>query len=265
MSRSPPRSRPGPPWWDPEWSLRYAFVVFVAATILAIRLPARVDSSQGEESLGFLSGQRTDEAPAAGQRGKVRIPASMAFALRANCGPRWLSGFLTLFMAFLLREHPIGGHSPQLLLALVIGAAGIGNVAGIAAGSFIKRLHPRLTVVLALLADAAAITLAALFYGLVSLVILGFTAGLAQCLAKLSLDSTIQRDVPERVQTSAFARSDTTLQLAWVIGGFVGIAMPLQPRLGLIVAAVVLLAWSVFVLANPFRRTTAKQPAATAA
>ncbi len=249
----------------PEWALRYAFVVFVAATILAIRLPARVDSSQGEEALGFLSGQRTDEAPATGQGGKVRIPASMAFALRANCGPRWLSGFLTLFMAFLLREHPIGGHSPQLLLALVIGSAGVGNVAGIAAGSFIKRIHPRLTVVLALLADAAAITFAALFYGLVSLVILGFTAGLAQCLAKLSLDSTIQRDVPERVQTSAFARSDTTLQLAWVIGGFVGIAMPLQPRLGLIVAAVVLLAWSVFVLANPFRRTTAKQPAATAA
>jgi MFS family permease len=241
-----------------EWSLRYAFVVFVVATVLAIRLPSRVDSSQGEESIGFLSGQRTEETPAAGQRRKVRIPASMAFALRANCGPRWLSGFLTLFMAFLLREHPIGGHSPQFLLAVVIGAAGVGNIVGIAIGSFLKRVHPRITVVLALLADAAAITLAALFYGLVSLVVLGFTAGLAQCLAKLSLDSTIQRDVPERVRTSAFARSDTTLQLAWVIGGFVGIAMPLQPRLGLIVAAVVLLAWSVFVLANPGRRTSSE-------
>ncbi len=238
----------------PEWSLRYAFVVFVVATVLAIRLPPRVDSSQGEESIGFLSGERSDEAGVAGQRGKVRIPASMAFALRANCGPRWLSGFLTLFMAFLLREHPIGGYSPQFLLAVVIGGVGAGNIAGIAVGTFVRRLHPRITVVLALLADVAAVTLAALFYGLVSLVVLGFTVGLAQCLAKLSLDSTIQRDVPERVQTSAFARSDTTLQLAWVIGGFVGIAMPLQPRLGLTIAAVVLLAWSVFVLAKPGRR-----------
>jgi MFS family permease len=238
----------------PEWSLRYAFVVFVVATVLAIRLPSRVDSSQGEESIGFLSGERSDEQGVAGQRGKVRIPASMAFALRANCGPRWLSGFLTLFMAFLLREHPIGGYSPQFLLAVVIGGAGAGNIAGIAVGTFVRRLHPRVTVVLALLADVAAVTLAALFYGLVSLVVLGFTVGLAQCLAKLSLDSTIQRDVPERVQTSAFARSDTTLQLAWVIGGFVGIAMPLQPRLGLTIAAVVLLAWSVFVLAKPGRR-----------
>jgi hypothetical protein len=233
----------------PEWALRYAFLVFVVATILAIRLPARVDSSQGEEPIGFLSSRRSDTATLTGRKG-VRIPPSMAFALRANCGPRWLSGFLTLFMAFLLRQHPIGGYSPQFLIAVVIGGAGAGNIAGIAIGTFAKRMHPRITVVAVLLADIAAVTLAALFYGLVPLVVLGFTAGLAQCLAKLSLDSTIQRDVPERVQTSAFARSDTTLQLAWVIGGFVGIAMPLQPRLGLIVAAVVLLAWSVFVLAK---------------
>ena len=52
------------------------------------------------------------------------------------------------------------------------------------------------------------------------------------------------------MQSSAFARSDTTLQLAWVIGGFVGIAMPLLPRLGLGVACGVLAVWAVFVLAT---------------
>jgi MFS family permease len=254
----------------PEWSLRYAALVFALATVLAIRLPARVDSSQGEESLGFLSGERgaprddTTEPAAAlasprrgRRRPRTRIPASMAFALRANCGPRWLSGFLTLFMAFLLREHPIGSHSTNFLLALVIGAAGFGNFAGIAVGSVLKRVDPKITVVLALLADVAAAMFAALAYGLVSLTVLGLVAGLTQCLAKLSLDSTIQRDVPERVRTSAFARSDTTLQLAWVIGGFVGIALPLNSRLGLSVAAVVLLAWAVFTLAQRPRRTTA--------
>jgi MFS family permease len=260
-----------------QWSLRYAFAIFVVATVLAIRLPARVDSSQGEDAIGFLSGRPVASdvgrggsappgpTPAPAARGKVRIPPSMAFALRANCGPRWLSGFLTLFMAFLLRVHPIEGHSPKFLLAAIIGAAGLGNITGIAVGSVLKNVHPKITVVLALLADAAAATVAALFYGLLPLVVLGFTAGLAQCMAKLSLDSTIQRDVPERVQTSAFARSDTTLQLAWVIGGFVGIALPLQPRLGLIVAAVALLTWSVFVLANPGRRTPTRSVATTAA
>ena len=250
----------------PEWSLRYATLVFVLATVLAIRLPSRVDSSRGEERVGFLSGERPEESRAEEQHPeeahtaqadtvvppsrKVRIPASMAFALRANCGPRWLSGFLTLFMAFLLREHPIDGHSTNFLLAAVIGAAGLGNFAGIAAGSVFKRVDPRITVVLCLLADVGAAIFSALAYGLLSLVVLGFVAGLSQALAKLALDATIQRDVPERVRTSAFARSDTTLQLAWVIGGFVGIALPLNPRVGMTVAAVVLLVWALFVLAG---------------
>jgi MFS family permease len=249
---------------DPRWSLRLTFLIFVFGTVWAIRLPSRVDSSQGEESLAFLSGSPddADPPPTPGRRGRMRIPPSMAFALRANCGPRWLSGFLTMFMAFLLRANPIHGYSPQFLLGAVVGAAGFGNFLGIAIGSVLKNVNPRVTVVLALLADAAAVSVAALFYGLLPLVLLGLVAGLSQSLAKLSLDSTIQRDVPERIQTSAFARSDTTVQLAWVIGGFVGIALPLHPRLGLSVAAVVLLAWTLFVLASPAVRGRAPRPAA---
>lgn len=241
-----------------QWSLRYGFVIFVLATIWAIRLPEKVDASQGEGELVL-----TGPTPAPGatasttRRPKTRIPAAVAFALRANCGPRWLSGFLTMFMAFLLRDNPIGGWQPELLLGLVIGAAGLGNTLGIAIGSLLQRLNPALTVVFALLADAVVAVAAALFYGPATLVLLGLTAGLAQALAKLSLDSTIQRDVPSRIQASAFARSDTTLQLAWVIGGFVGIAMPLVPQLGLGVAAAVLGAWATFVLATRPRGTAA--------
>lgn len=238
-------------WVGPEWSLRYAFAVFVAATILAIRLPARVDSAAGEVRLELLPGPSTPraEGEARGQR-SLRIPPAVAFALRANCGPRWLSGFLTMFMAFLLREHPVAGWTarPELLLGLVIGAAGLGNTLGIALASLVRRLKPALTVVIALLGATAMTLVAALFYGLLPLLALGLTAGLAQSLAKLSLDSTIQRDVPERVQASAFARSDTLLQLAWVVGGGIGIVMPLQPRLGLGVAVGVLAAWTVTVL-----------------
>jgi hypothetical protein len=231
----------------PEWSLRYGFALFVIATVLAIRLPQRVDSSVGEGTLVLMPGP---SAPASrpGRRPRTRIPSAVAFALRANCGPRWLSGFLTMFMAFLLRDNPIGEWKPEVLLGLVIGAAGLGNTLGITIGSLTRRINPAVTVVLALVADAVVALLAAMFYGLATLVLLGLTAGLAQSLAKLSLDSTIQRDVPERTQASAFARSDTTLQLAWVIGGFVGIAMPLMPRLGLGIACGVLGAWAVFVL-----------------
>jgi MFS family permease len=236
-----------------EWSLRYGFLVFVLATILTILLPSKVDSSHGEVKLELMPGPSARANP---QRQGMRIPATVAFALRANCGPRWLSGFLTMFMAFLLRDNPIEGWEdrPELLLGVVIGAAGLGNTLGIALASLLKRLNPAVTVVIALVADAALVLVAALFYGLLPLVALGLCAGLAQSLAKLSLDSTIQRDVQERVQTSAFARSDTMLQLAWVVGGFVGIAMPLMPRLGLGIAFGVLAAWTVFVLATNPRR-----------
>ena len=84
--------------------------------------------------------------------------------LRAAAGSR---GFLTMFMAFLLRENPIGDWSrPRCCSASSIGAAGLGNTLGIAlrldaaSGS-----TPPLTVVLALLADAVVVLLAALFYG----------------------------------------------------------------------------------------------------
>jgi hypothetical protein len=176
----------------------------------------------------------------------------VAFALRANCGPRFLSGFLLMFMAFLLRENPPESSlSAGVLIGVVVGGAGAGNAIGVACAAVLKSINPSVTVVLVLLLDAAAALLAALFYGVWFLALLGLTAGAAQTLAKFCLDSTIQRDIPERVQASAFARSDTTLQLAWVIGGFVGIAMPLEPaRLGLSVAFAVLAAWAVFVLVN---------------
>lgn len=246
-------------YFGAEWSLRYAFVIFVVATIWAIRLPERVDSSVGEGEMLMLPGPAE---PASSRRGRprMRIPGTVSFALRANCGPRWLSGFLTMFMAFLLRENPIGDWRPEVLLGLIIGAAGLGSTLGIALATVLKRVNPALTVVIALGGGTAMTLLAALFYGLVPLVLLGLAAGLTQSLAKLSLDSTIQQDVYDRVQTSAFARSDTTLQLAWVLGGFVGIAMPLMPQIGLGVAVAVLTAWFIFVVAT---RPAASKGAAT--
>jgi MFS family permease len=245
----------------PEWSLRYAFALFVVATICAIRLPEKVDSSAGEDELILRGSDKTTNRRG---RAKLRIPPAVAFALRANCGPRWLSGFLIMFMAFLLRENPPESSlRAELLVALVIGAAGAGNALGILLAALMKRINPQITVVLALITGAVLTLVATLFYGVLPLVLLGLTAGLAQSLAKFCLDATIQRDVPTRVQASAFARSDTTLQLAWVIGGFVGIAVPLEPaRLGLGVAVVVLTAWTGFVLATRPRKA-APVPART--
>ena len=238
--------------FGPQWSLRYAFLVFIGATVLAIRLPARVDSSAGEDkpSLSALGRQR---------RRRPRLPPGVVVALRANMGLRLLSGFLTMFMAFLLRSEPFPGWEsrPELLLALVIGSAGLGSTIGIGLGSVLRRIRPEVTVVVTLLADVVVAVVVTVFYGLPSAILLGLTAGLTQSLGKLSLDALIQSAIPERRQAGTFARSETLLQLSWVVGGFIGIAVPLVPQLGLGIAAGLLVAWTVWVLLGARRRPAA--------
>ena len=147
------------------------------------------------------------------------------------------------------------------MIAIVVGAAGLGRTLGTLAASSLRRITPARAVVSALVADAAAALVAALFYGVWSLALLGMVAGLSQAIAKFALDATIQRDIPTRVQASAFGRSDTTCQLAWVLGGFVGIALPLDPpRLGLTVVFAVVTAWTAYVFYSAPRNR--RRPAA---
>ncbi len=227
----------------PEWSLRFAALVYVGGVILSILLPARVDSSEGEEQVAMRD--VTDAKPRA-----LRINPIVVTALRCNAGLRVLSGFLTMFMAFLLREEPIAGWEGRrtLLLALVIGSVGLGSTVGTALGSILKDRKPESIVLIVLTADALAAVYCALFYAVIPAMLLGLVAGMSQQLGKLSLDALIQREVPERVRTSVFARSETLLQLSWVVGGFVGVVMPLIARLGLFTIAGVLVVWLFLVL-----------------
>jgi hypothetical protein len=78
--------------------------------------------------------------------------------------------------------------------------------------------------------------------------------------SKLALDSTIQRTVADDIRTSTFARSETTLQLAWVVGGGVGIVLPTRPGIGFIIAAAVMGAALAAALGFRPRRGPAKSP-----
>jgi hypothetical protein len=229
----------------PEWSLRYATLVFLGGTVLAILLPTRVDSSEGEEQIGIR-----DVTDSSGRSIRSGITPVLVTALRCNAGLRVLSGFLTLFMAFLLRNNPLDGWEDRkaLLLALVIGSAGVGSTLGTLLGSTLKSRKPEAIVVITLVADAAAAIFAAVFFGLIPAMILGLVTGLSQSLGKLSLDALIQREVPEVVRTSVFARSETLLQLSWVLGGFLGVFMPQVAQPGLFIIAGLLLGWLLFVL-----------------
>ncbi len=228
----------------PEWSLRVAFVIYVLGTVLAIKLPARIDSSIGEQDI-----EETTEMPVvAPQGGPLRgfrrrvdaLPWRVLFALWCTAGTRLLAGFLTLFLLFLLRDQPISGLSGTLVLGLVVAAAGVGNAFGSVVGTLLRSHAPEtIAAAILLVATVAALT-TTVFYAAWTLVVLALVAGVSGQLAKLSLDALVQRDVGETVRTSVFAWSETLLQIAWVIGGALGIALPLNPQLGFGVIAVLL-------------------------
>ncbi len=153
-----------------------------------------------------------------------------------------LYGFLTFFLAFVLREDPVAGLDDAVAIALAAVAAWAGSIAGTSVGASARARNPD-RLVLALVGLAAAVAaLTALLWGLVTVVLVALVAGFGQQLGRLSLDAVVQRDVPEHVRASAFARSDTALQLAWVLGGGLGIVLPLIPQLGMAIAAAGLLA-----------------------
>ncbi|WP_240958478.1 MFS transporter [Streptomyces barkulensis] len=256
----------------PSWPLYGAFTVFVIGTFLSFSLPHKVDSARGErralltayEAAHSHDGDGDGDAPAGtpgapGDRGTARkggsgngsgngkprrpglrtVGASVFNALLANSSLRALSGFLTFFLAFMLREHPLAGLDPVVSLGVVAVAAGGGNALGTALGAWLRDRVPEVIIASVLALALTATVVAAVLYGTVTVPVVAAVAGLAQALGKLSLDALIQRDVPEVVRTSAFARSETLMQMSWVAGGAVGIALPLIGPVGMGVAGVI--------------------------
>ncbi|MFD9813843.1 MFS transporter [Streptomyces sp. NPDC059080] len=218
----------------PMWPLFAAFLVFCGGTFLSFTLPHKVDSGKGEARARLASGKPSGP-------GLRSVGPSVLHGLQANAALRALSGLLTFFLAFLLREQPLSGLGAAASLGLVAVAAGGGNALGTTVGAWLRARGPERIVAGVLGVALAATVTAAVGYGLLSLVVVpvvAATAGLCQALGKLSLDAMIQRDVPETVRTSAFARSETVLQLSWVVGGALGIALPLVGEVGMVVASV---------------------------
>lgn len=231
-----------------QWPLYGAFAIYITGMFLSFSLARDVDSAKSERRawLAAAAGEREPwvakhtpgHSRRAAQRPGLRtVGSSVLNALIANSSIRALSGFLIFFLAFLLREHPFDGMTAAYSLALVGVAAGTGNALGTTLGAWLKARGPELIIAVVLaLALTVSITAAAL-YGTVAVTAVAATAGICQALGKLSLDALIQRDVPEQVRTSAFARSETLMQMSWVVGGAIGISLPLLGTLGMAVGA----------------------------
>ncbi|MFI6355825.1 MFS transporter [Streptomyces sp. NPDC050743] len=233
---------------DP-WPLYGAFVIFVAGTFLSFSLPPKVDSAKGEDVALLAADEQHLHGPQrrreqAKRPGLRTVGPAVTHALGANAALRCLSGFLIFFLAFLLREHPLTGESAAVSLGIVGVTAGAGNALGTAVGAWLRSRAPEIIIVTVVAVVLGTAIVAALFFSALLVACLAAVAGFGQALAKLALDALIQRDVPELVRTSAFARSETLLQMAWVFGGAVGIVLPLNGTVGLLIgAAFVAVGW----------------------
>jgi hypothetical protein len=149
---------------------------------------------------------------------------------------------MIMFFAFVLREEPVGGLDGFVLLGIVAAGAWVGSAGGTSFGALVRSRSPDGAIlVLVGLAGATAVV-SALWWTLFTVIAAAIMGGFGQQLGRLSLDAIIQRDVPDRMRSNAFARSETSLQLSWVLGGGVGILLPLIPALGMAITAAVLAA-----------------------
>jgi MFS family permease len=208
-------------------ALWFTAALCLVNAIFCMRIPAWVEVTEGEVPATLTP------RPA-----KQRMSRHIVVALWGTGSIRMLTGFLTLFAAFVVRAQTEGDAFEQLLLLGVIaGAAGAGSFLGNAIGARLHFGKPD-EVILACVGTALAATIvAAALPGLVTAAIVGLLGATASSLAKISLDAVIQDDLPEESRASAFGRSETILQLAWVFGGALGVLLPATFWVGFLVLA----------------------------
>ena len=184
---------------------------------LCLKIPAWVESTEGEVPV-HLTPRATRNAPA-------QLTLDVRVTLWANSAIRIETGFLAMFIAFVVMKEYAAetGFYKLMLLGLVGAAAGAGGFLGNALGAKLNLRSPELIATVGLCVTLVTILFAAVLPGLAMATIVGFVGSTSSSLAKVCLDSVIQRDMPEVSRASAFGRSETSLQLSWVFGGVVGL------------------------------------------
>ena len=187
-------------------------------------------------------------------------------AMRGNAVLRAFSGYMVFFLAFYLRTAHFS-VSHNFALGALVAAAAAGGLAAMAIGSLLRARAPAF-ILFAMLTLAPIVTAAcAWFFSLTSVIAVAFTAALAAGLAKLALDSTVQREIGEEIRSSAFAVSETLNQVANVAGSLAGVLVSIldNGEAGLAIAAAFLTVALVTLVARRRRRILGARSEAEAA
>ncbi|HEX7323027.1 MAG TPA: MFS transporter [Mycobacterium sp.] len=210
-----------------------AMFVVVAATImgalLSMRIPRWVEVTTGEipATLGYRNhtgrGGWPEHVRRASDALRQPLGRNIITALWGNCTIKVMVGFLFLYPAFVAKQQNASGWVQLGILGLIGAAAGLGNFAGNFSSARLKLGRPAVLVVRCTIAVTAAALAASVAGKLLVVAIATLITSGASAIAKASLDASLQDDLPEESRASAFGRSESTLQLAWVLGGALGV------------------------------------------
>lgn len=212
-------------------ALFVVIAVTIAGALLSMRIPRWVEVTAGEVP-ATLSYRQDSEPPRRHWRKEVKkvggalrqpLGRNIITSLWGNCTIKVMVGFLFLYPAFVAKAHQASGWVQLGMLGMIGAAAGIGNFAGNFAAARLQLGRPAVLVVRCTLAVSAVALAASVAGTLAAAVIATLVTSGSSAIAKASLDASLQNDLPEESRASGFGRSESTLQLAWVLGGAVGV------------------------------------------
>ncbi len=227
-----------------------------AGAYFCMKIPSWVEVTAGEvpTTLTYRPNPADAPGPGAAPSGARGLSARLVATIRQPLGRavvtglwgngtiRILTGFLTLYIAFYAKAQTSagGGWAQLMMLGAVGAAAGVGNALGNGVGTRLQLTNPPKIVVFSAAAAVLAAVAAAVFGTLAVVVIAAFVGSAVSAVAKVCLDSTIQDDLPDASRASAFGRSETVLQLCWVLGASLGVVLPTTLWIGFTVIAVLM-------------------------
>lgn len=245
------------------WTLRAGLLVYLAAMVLAFRLPEQIDvpvaapapmPAPAREPPATADARRTradaptrpdtprptlpleaGEKPAGGPRERsgrwrtlTNVGPVVAEAMLLNAVLRAFSGYILFLLAFLLRSVSLGtlfGHPVSHNLALGALALGlsVGSLGSMILGSFFKGRAPQVIMFSVLIVAPLVTAVCAWGFGLWAAVAVEATAIFCASLAKLGQDSIVGREIGDEIRTSTYSVSETLNQVANVVGGLAGV------------------------------------------
>src|ERR1700733_12600053 len=246
------------------WTLRVGTLIYLAAMVIALRLPEQIDLPAHEPATsqapagpqptrqdmprpaapGPADPPRTlplapGDLPDGGEAGKGRrkhwrrlpeVGPVVGEAMAVNAVLRAFSGYILFLLAFLLRSVDLGTvfHHPVshnfALGALALGLSA-GSLTSMVLGSFFRSRAPQLIMFTVLIIAPLVTAVCAWGFGLWAAVVVEFTAIFCASLAKLAQDSIVMREIGDEIRSSTFSVSETLNQVANVAGGLAGVVV----------------------------------------